>query len=733
MVVADHCGLKPPKEVGGIVLDGTEDWSGIPHALIIYGSVSLAGIVLYLLLNWIGWWNKARKIGDSPPSFYALYSGKADSWLAKERGLGALHYTLFQRMICTFTILVMLASLVSICMNTSHEDRTRSFVTRTASSNLPSGDPRSWFMVIASALSPWVMFLLLLKLRNNVGKLKPENRTYSRSLMLFYTGSEAELRRHFSATYPHSTIVRVAFGYSTQELQFLLADIKFNGSVLAKLHSEGHEQPPAAWQQILARRKLRGVTFLTAKLLAYKAGREEVRSKILQGKPAVVFLTFSSHAEAAQVERGERRPPCHPTSLHPLRNTPCFAPLPEEVLWDNLRSPRARWIGRIWSYGLLFFFVLVCSTPAGFYSIIQDQLQEVGVSLTGTAGSLLPPLLLMAFGIMVPITVKLTTITFGHPSRPLCHTKYMKRFYLWLLLSSLIFPFLITGAGNVIQLFEDIEKDGFGQILRSWQCVFALDTGLFYMNYLITVALLKGTIQLLRVGDLTGELYSSLVNCLSPAEMATAAQLAREGAVNRSGNKLALADDFVWLVFYTTILFFFCFSCPLITPIYGMFLMHKHTVDLHNWRHYYTALQDQPELLITACKLLLMCSLTPQLNAMLFLLTRGSDEWASGAVEVSIVLFLGHAVLLLLYSHLWHWRWPTPLFHHWTQPPEDDTSHHDNYTDPIHEMENLTREEAEAIEDIEELQAGWASRIPGKTIFNQVMVKGVQAAAKQLQ
>ena len=54
MVVADHCGLKPPKEVGGIVLDGTEDWSGIPQALIIYGSVSLAGIVLYLLLNRIG-------------------------------------------------------------------------------------------------------------------------------------------------------------------------------------------------------------------------------------------------------------------------------------------------------------------------------------------------------------------------------------------------------------------------------------------------------------------------------------------------------------------------------------------------------------------------------------------------------------------------------------------------------------------------------------------------------
>ena len=64
--------------------------------------------------------------------------------------------------------------------------------------------------------------------------------------------------------------------------------------------------------------------------------------------------------------------------------------------------------------------------------------------------------------------------------------------------------------------------------------------------------------------------------------MATAAQLAREGAVNRSGNKLALADDFILLVFYTTILFFFCFSCPLITsylitPIYGMFLSNAAT------------------------------------------------------------------------------------------------------------------------------------------------------------
>jgi hypothetical protein len=34
-----------------------------------------------------------------------MVPGRADAWLLKERGLGALHYTLFQRAVCTITLM----------------------------------------------------------------------------------------------------------------------------------------------------------------------------------------------------------------------------------------------------------------------------------------------------------------------------------------------------------------------------------------------------------------------------------------------------------------------------------------------------------------------------------------------------------------------------------------------------------------------------------------------------
>ena len=45
-------------------------------------------------------------------------------------------------------------------------------------------------------------------------------------------------------------------------------------------------------------------------------------------------------------------------------------------------------------------------------------------------------------------------------------------------------------------------------------------------------------------------------------------QVARTKSQDRDGDSLNLAQMYVWLVFHTTILFMFCFSCPLITVIY---------------------------------------------------------------------------------------------------------------------------------------------------------------------
>ena len=208
------------------------------------------------------------------------------------------------------------------------------------------------------------------------------------------------------------------------------------------------------------------------------------------------------------------------------------------------------------------------------------------------AAFLLPPLLILLFGFLVPFAVKLITVTYGSPARPQSTSSYMSTLYFWLLCSTLIFPIIIEGASNLLDLSKELEAGGFDLWVEKWQCVFAIDTGMFYISLLIVVAGLKNMLQLHRTGDWFGELFDVMRNCRSPAEVIVARERARETAKNRSGNKLALADDYVWLVLYTTIHLFFLTSCPLITAIFTLYLGSKHLVDMVNWKEYYHAKPD---------------------------------------------------------------------------------------------------------------------------------------------
>ena len=62
------------------------------------------------------------------------------------------------------------------------------------------------------------------------------------------------------------------------------------------------------------------------------------------------------------------------------------------------------------------------------FSVSGDWLEGVAF--------LLPPLLVLFFGFLVPFSVKLTAVTFGSPSRPQSFSSYMTTLYFWLLFST---------------------------------------------------------------------------------------------------------------------------------------------------------------------------------------------------------------------------------------------------------------------------------------------------------
>ena len=329
-----------------------------------------------------------------------------------------------------------------------------------------------------------------------------------------------------------------------------------------------------------------------------------------------------------------------------------------------------------------------------FFSSSGEWLQGVAF--------LLPPLLLLFFGFLVPFSVKLTAVTFGSPSRPQSFCSYMTTLYFWLLLSTLIFPIVITGAAsNLLDFGKELNNGGFDLWREKWQCVFAIDTGMFYISLIIVVTGLKNMLQLHRTGDWFGELFDVMLSCKSPAEVIAARERSREKAKSRSGNKLALADEYVWLVLYTTILLFFCTSCPLITVIFILYLVSKYLVDMVNWQKYYHAKPDQPELLETAAKLLLFASLFPQFNTTFFLLARGTKAQSNGTFVTSLVLLLFNSLALLLYR-IYSFRRPVPLFDHWQGGVGADFV----YTDPLYKLESMTEEEMVELEGLKARTGG---------------------------
>merc|ERR1719500_1896937 len=309
---------------------------------------------------------------SSPPPLHHLILGKADEWLYFESGVGAFYYTMFQRTITTLTAIISIASYTSLAFFMSNRDETRSLIQRTAADNLAEDSPAAWFLVFASAFCPWLVLCLLVMLMRRVGKLTAPASTFNATLIWLWPNEEQEVRSYLADKYPSCCLVRVEPGYSTVgALQAALDNIAHHERVLKVLNEEG-ETPPSWIGHILLCRTTRDWSYHMTKLLEYKAGRDKARAEILAGKPTLLFLTFQSNAAASVVFEGEgqlcglSQATADRFCPFKCRNTPSFAPLPSEVLWDNIRSKRSYYLGGTFFNLILIFLVVICSTPAGF-------------------------------------------------------------------------------------------------------------------------------------------------------------------------------------------------------------------------------------------------------------------------------------------------------------------------------------------------------------------------------
>merc|ERR1719481_2232243 len=107
----------------------------------------------------------------------------------------------------------------------------------------------------------------------------------------------------------------------------------------------------------------------------------------------------------------------------------------------------------------------------------------------------------------------------------------------------------------------------------NWECIFLPDSGAFFVNYVITTAMIGSGLELIRFP----ELFWYLVQiCVSRSKADTPAIRKAIKYEFRFGDQYAR----MMLIFAMVIMF--SMSCPLITPFGLVYFLLKHFVDKHN-------------------------------------------------------------------------------------------------------------------------------------------------------
>ena len=706
-------------------------FAGIPEHLLFYGFFMVLSMIIYIyiIIN-----HRVFKSGGK--SYLTILLGREDEWLVKERGVSAYHYIVFLRMFLNLGGIFMVLSGISLAIHVSHSSRDCTVFDSTTSSSIPHNSKLHWFNLVISSLTPWLVIFKVWQMSNKIGFLKPLTKTFSSTLFIENNpliSNITEVVEYFERKYPNYEIVDVAWSPNTKALQDLVTDLKFYKDCL-KIVTETKGQEPGASCCSVSLSK--NPEFYEEKIRILSVSINDAKEDALKKPGLILFLTFRNHAEAKQVYRREKLMP----TFFSLKGQLAFAPRPKEILWKSVNSFKINTIGFVISYIIIFFLAIFCSSPAGFHEQIEHQVIRHIIGDTSdiaVVSTFLPPLLLIFFTIMVPMAVKVARVDYGSCSRTLSHANYMGSLYRWLTLSVIIFPIILAHAGNLLEFFISVGSEGLKFALLKWECVYTASTGAFYINFLIVVAFMKCQLELHRVGDSLRVFWMKLINCRYWERLEAASRNLKKKIANRNGEQTSLADSYVWTVIYFSVWMFFCLTCPVITPAFLIFIICKYLVVVQNFRYYYTATEDQPELITTAAKLTIVASIFPQVNFTLLMIIKQWMKENEEHFEITVMTLFLLAINLILLAmlHKHNWNFPVKLFRYSRKPV--DQREYFGYENPFLYID---LNDAELEEGIERMRASWLNQkrrrvsqhLPEDKIFSRTLGNFAQWAVNMV-
>lgn len=250
-----------------------------------------------------------------------------------------------------------------------------------------------------------------------------------------------------------------------------------------------------------------------------------------------------------------------------------YAPHPHNIYWENLSLRGWRWWLRcVLLNAALFVLLFFLTTP----SIIISTMDRFNVTKSihslnsAIISQFFPTLLLWTFSALLPTVVYYSTLGESHWTRSSESMSMMSKLYTFLIFMVLILPSLgLTSLDVFFRWLFDKQSEG---KLR-FECVFLPDQGAFFVNYVITAALVGTGMELLRLPGL-------LLYIVRLALAHSAAE--RKYVKQNQAYEFQYGAMYGWTLCVFTVIMAYSITCPVIVPFGLLYLLLKHLVDKHN-------------------------------------------------------------------------------------------------------------------------------------------------------
>ena len=393
----------------------------------------------------------------------------------------------------------------------------------------------------------------------------------------------------------------------------------------------------------------------------------EERIKCKEETLGMAFVTFENINDARKVLRDHKKSILNfkakyetsSLAMEPGKWRVWFAPPPGDIIWENLSNRRWTIMKKIIANIFIFMLAFFLTTPQYFVHQLEPFLwylktsarnfSEADTNITNNGTSrpimehikylpvfltdFLPTLMLWTFTALLPSVISWTDRLVGHWTRSGLNNAIMKKTYWYLLFMVIIFP--TFGFTSTQAFFEFLFETNSSQHLSRWECIFLPDSGAFFVNYVITAAMIGSGLELIMFPLLFWYLIQI---CISRSKADTPAIRKAIKYEFRFGEQYAR----MMLIFAMVVMF--SISCPLITPFGLLYFILKHLVDRHNLAFVYARTKIDKKVHVLAINFVIISVALLQLFMVIFSFIRSLDsDWSLDEylrTTVSLGLFI---------------------------------------------------------------------------------------------